>query len=49
MRTNSGLFSLIGPGKNNAGKLLDLIRPENISLNLKSKTVEGKGASDLHL
>jgi mannitol/fructose-specific phosphotransferase system IIA component (Ntr-type) len=40
MRTNSGLFSIIGSGKNNAGKLLDLIGPENISLNLKSTTKE---------
>jgi mannitol/fructose-specific phosphotransferase system IIA component (Ntr-type) len=39
VRINSGLFSLIGPGKN-AGKLLDLIKPENISLNLKSTTKE---------
>jgi mannitol/fructose-specific phosphotransferase system IIA component (Ntr-type) len=34
------LFSLIVPGKNNAGKLLDLIEPENIILNLKSTTKE---------
>jgi mannitol/fructose-specific phosphotransferase system IIA component (Ntr-type) len=40
MRKTNDLFSLIGPGKNNAGKLLDLIRPENISLNLKSTTKE---------
>jgi mannitol/fructose-specific phosphotransferase system IIA component (Ntr-type) len=40
MRTTNDLFSLIAPNKNNAGKLLDLIGPENIRLNLKSKTKE---------
>jgi mannitol/fructose-specific phosphotransferase system IIA component (Ntr-type) len=40
MRITNDLFSLIGPSKNNAGKLLDLIKPENINLKLKSKTKE---------
>jgi mannitol/fructose-specific phosphotransferase system IIA component (Ntr-type) len=40
MRTTNNLFSLIGPGKNNTGKLLDLICPESIILNLKSTTKE---------
>jgi mannitol/fructose-specific phosphotransferase system IIA component (Ntr-type) len=40
MRETNDLFSLISPDKNKADKLLDLIRPENISLNLKSTTKE---------
>jgi putative ABC transport system ATP-binding protein len=32
------LFSLIGPSKNSAANLLDLVVPENISLDLKSST-----------
>jgi mannitol/fructose-specific phosphotransferase system IIA component (Ntr-type) len=40
MRTTNDLFSLIAPDKKKTGKLLDLIKPENITLNLKSKTKE---------
>ncbi|MDR3336822.1 MAG: hypothetical protein LBT16_06425 [Treponema sp.] len=37
---NKADFILVGPSKNKAGKLLDLIGPESISLNLKSTTKE---------